>query len=77
MADVLVRTDRGRVRGVADDGVACFRGIPFASAPEGPLRFLPPVPAAAWEGVRDAVAFGTAPPPGRSGAGSAVGLAAR
>jgi hypothetical protein len=40
----------------------CFRGIPFASAPEGPLRFLPPVPAAAWEGVRDAVAFGTAPP---------------
>jgi hypothetical protein len=62
MADAVVRTDRGAVRGVVGDDVACFRGIPFASAPEGPLRFLPPVPAAAWDGVRDAVEFGTAPP---------------
>jgi carboxylesterase type B len=62
MADAVVRTDRGAVRGVVGDDVACFRGTPFASAPEGPLRFLPPVPAAARDGVRDAVEFGTAPP---------------
>jgi carboxylesterase type B len=60
--DTVVKTARGLVRGLDEGGVAVFRGIPFAAAPEGPLRFLPPVPPAGWDGVRDAVAFGAAPP---------------
>jgi para-nitrobenzyl esterase len=60
--DAVVRTSAGRVRGVTRDGVAAFRGVPFAAAPEGPLRFLAPAPAPAWDGVRDAVTFGAAPP---------------
>lgn len=60
--DAVARTDSGMVRGLVRDGIACFRGIPFAAAPEGPLRFQPPAPPAAWEGIREATAFGAAPP---------------
>lgn len=62
MTGPVVTTDLGLVRGLASGGVSAFRGIPFASAPEGPLRFMLPAPAAGWDGVRDAVAFGSAPP---------------
>ncbi|GIH77407.1 carboxylic ester hydrolase [Planobispora longispora] len=58
----MVRTGTGLVRGAAGDGVVSFKGIPFAAAPQGPLRFRAPVPPAGWDGVRDAVAFGAAPP---------------
>ncbi|MEV4256057.1 carboxylesterase family protein [Spirillospora sp. NPDC049652] len=62
MTDVLARTDLGTVRGTESDGLAIFLGIPYAAAPEGELRFRPPVPAEAWDGVRDATRFGAAPP---------------
>jgi para-nitrobenzyl esterase len=61
-ADVVVRTSGGSVRGLVRGGIAGFRGIPYAAAPEGPLRFRPPAPPASWDGVRDATAFGPAPP---------------
>ena len=60
--DPVVRTSRGSVRGRTQAGLSVFLGIPFAAAPEGPLRFELPAPAAPWNGVRDAVAFGVAPP---------------
>lgn len=58
--DVLVETRRGPVRGLAERGVAVFRGIPFAQPPVGPLRFAPPATPARWIGVRDATRFGPA-----------------
>jgi para-nitrobenzyl esterase len=57
-----VQTTSGRVCGVMSDGVAVFRGIPFAAPPFGANRFLPPQPAAPWDGVRDASQFGAAYP---------------
>ncbi|HSL59736.1 MAG TPA: carboxylesterase/lipase family protein [Acidimicrobiales bacterium] len=52
----------GRLRGALDDGVAAYRGIPYAAPPVGAARFAPPRPAAPWDGVRDATEFATAAP---------------
>jgi para-nitrobenzyl esterase len=60
-----VRTVAGTVRGRLEDGLAVFRGIPFAQPPVGALRFAAPVPPEPWDGVRDAAVFG--PPPPQSG----------
>ena len=56
------RTAAGRVRGSVEAGVAVFRGIPFAAPPVDALRFAAPSPPRPWDGVREALAFGPAPP---------------
>jgi para-nitrobenzyl esterase len=61
------RTTAGAVRGQAEDGLAVFRGIPFACPPVGELRFAAPEPPEPWAGTRDATTFG--PPPPQSSAG--------
>jgi len=53
-----VRVSGGLVRGVSERGIRAWRGIPYAAAPVGPLRFRAPVPAPPWPGVRDAAEFG-------------------
>ena len=57
-----VYTIAGRVRGRIEQGNAVFRGIPFAKPPVGALRFMAPVPADPWDGVREATAFGPEAP---------------
>ncbi|WP_266981307.1 carboxylesterase/lipase family protein [Streptomyces sp. NBC_01669] len=58
----LVSTVHGVVRGALEQGVAVFRGIPYAAAPVGPRRFRAPEPPERWDGVREAVAFGPTAP---------------
>lgn len=48
------RVTAGWLRGVEDDGVVAFRGVPFAAPPVGPLRWRPPTPAEPWIGDRPA-----------------------
>jgi para-nitrobenzyl esterase len=48
----------GWIRGSYWDQGAVFKGIPFAQAPVGELRWRPPLPAKPWSDVRDALAFG-------------------
>jgi len=57
-----VRIRTGMLQGVSEtgSGVAAYKGIPYAKAPTGDLRWRPPVAAAAWEGVRDAREYGHA-----------------
>ncbi len=55
-----VRTASGLVAGVPSrvDGVIAFKGIPFGAPPVGELRWKPPQPVAAWDGVRAGDKFG-------------------
>lgn len=63
----LVVTDNGALRGVAEEGVRVWRGIPFAAPPAGNLRWRLPQPAASWTGARDASAFQAMCPQRRPG----------
>ena len=62
VTEPVVRTAAGQVRGRVENGVAVFRGIPFAQPPVGVLRFAAPEPARPWDGVREAAMFGPPPP---------------
>jgi para-nitrobenzyl esterase len=55
-----VKVESGLVLGRIEDGLAVYRGIPFAAAPIGDLRWRPPQPAPTWKGVRAASAYGRA-----------------
>lgn len=56
---LVAETPGGRVRGTeADDGVLIWRGIPYAAAPVGALRWRLPQPPKPWRGVRDATGWG-------------------
>jgi para-nitrobenzyl esterase len=52
MTPPLARTTAGKVEGAWEDGIAVFRGIPYAEPPVGKLRFRPPERRHRWEGVR-------------------------
>lgn len=58
----------GAYEGVVEEGVHAYRGIPYAMAPTGYRRWLPPQPAPRHEGVRQALDFGP-PCPQARGAG--------
>jgi para-nitrobenzyl esterase len=55
---LTVSVETGQLQGATADGVASWKGIPFAAPPVGPLRWRAPQPAASWTGVRDATAYG-------------------
>ncbi|MGH8226349.1 MAG: carboxylesterase/lipase family protein [Steroidobacteraceae bacterium] len=57
-AQDVVSIDTGRIQGSTQAGVTSFKGIPFAAAPVGKLRWRAPQPAAKWSGVRQATRFG-------------------
>jgi para-nitrobenzyl esterase len=57
-----VTTDKGAIQGLDSGSVIKFLGVPYAAAPTGALRFAPPQPRAAWEGVLNAKAPGPACP---------------
>ena len=56
----VAKVEQGLVSGVRSDRMAVFKGIPYAAAPVGNLRWRPPQPAARWSGIRPAAAFGAA-----------------
>ena len=57
-SDLELTVAGGAIRGVEQDGLHHWRAIPYAAPPTGSLRLRAPQPAAGWEGVRDASAFG-------------------
>ena len=64
---IVIATSSGDLRGERVGEVGIFRGIPFAAAPVGELRFRAPQPPAARAGISDATRFApAAPQPGES-----------
>lgn len=55
-----VRINQGILEGIKneDGSVRMFRGIPYAVAPVGALRWQEPQPVISWKGVRDASHYG-------------------
>src|SRR5262245_52286251 len=71
-----IKIDTGTLAGATgttQPSVRAFKGIPFAAPPLGENRWRVPQPAARWDGVRQADAFGApctaGPAGGRGGAG--------
>jgi para-nitrobenzyl esterase len=58
----VVRTASGLVSGTDMDGLHAYLGIPYAAPPVGDLRWRPPEPARAWDGVRACVTYGPSCP---------------
>jgi len=62
MAETIVVTTSGAVRGSADGTVRRYLGVPYAAAPIGALRFELPRPCPAWQDIRDATSPGPSAP---------------
>jgi para-nitrobenzyl esterase len=61
-AGLQVATTCGPVRGAHEDGLAVFKGVPYAAAPVGDLRWRPAQPHPGWTDVLDATAYGPSAP---------------
>ena len=59
-AATLRSLDTGQLIGFQNEKALVWRGIPYAEAPLGPLRWRSPRPPTPWEGTRPAIDFGAA-----------------
>ena len=59
---VIVTTPSGLLAGDTVDAVRAFKGIPYAAAPVGVLRWRPPQPVVSWTKTRDATRPGASCP---------------
>ena len=53
----VAKTTQGYIKGASENGIAVFKGIPYAQPPVGRLRFQPPVPHQPWSDTLNAVGF--------------------
>jgi para-nitrobenzyl esterase len=58
----IVTTSLGALRGAREDGIAAFRGVPYAAPPVVDRRFAAAAPAIGWSGLRDATRHGPIAP---------------
>ena len=61
-AETLIETTSGQFRGVIEDDVLAWKGVPYAAPPVGALRWRPPQPFAESAEIRVSNEFGPACP---------------
>ncbi|MGD9162058.1 MAG: carboxylesterase/lipase family protein [Desulfobacteraceae bacterium] len=72
--EYIVNTKQGKLQGSKENNLFVFRGIPFTEPPVGNLRWMPPQPFPAWEGVRPALKYGTIAPQKMMPAGGPIAV---
>jgi carboxylesterase type B len=71
---LITSTTIGDLRGTVEDDLCVFRGVPYAAAPVGALRWRSAQPHLGWTGLREATSYGpSAPQPWRPGGMPPVG----
>jgi para-nitrobenzyl esterase len=60
VSEPVVQIRDGTLRGMNAGSAIAFRGIPYARPPVGELRWQPPQPPLAWQGMREAAQPGSA-----------------
>ncbi|MHA1992805.1 MAG: carboxylesterase/lipase family protein [Candidatus Hodarchaeales archaeon] len=55
----IIETKSGKIQGYSENDVEVYKGIPYAEAPIGDLRFRPPVSKKSWDGVLEAKEIGS------------------
>ncbi|MFX0075764.1 MAG: carboxylesterase/lipase family protein [Candidatus Hermodarchaeota archaeon] len=58
----VVLTKSGKVQGYIEEGIEIYKGIPYAKAPIGDLRFREPQPKEKWDDMKDCTQFGPIAP---------------
>lgn len=68
----IVKTNKGYIKGVTENNIAVFKGVPYAAPPAGNLRFMPPAEHVVWTDTLATTQFGSiaAQPGGRHMQGS-------
>ena len=55
---IIAEITNGKIRGIRNEGVNIFKGIPYAGKVSGDRRFRRPEPLESWTGIRDALQLG-------------------
>ena len=58
-ATPVLQLDSGPIRGIDQNDMEAYLGIPYAAPPVGALRWMPPQPPAHWTAVMNATHFGS------------------
>src|SRR6185437_9353438 len=59
--DPIATTTSGKISGTLQDSINVFKGIPYG-ADTAKRRFMPPLPAPRWTGIKDCSQFATMAP---------------
>src|SRR5258705_123687 len=59
---VVAETAFGKIRGMENQGIRIFKGVPYGGTTTGQNRFMPPTNPGAWTGTRDTLQYGPTTP---------------